>query len=153
MLIEITEKEKGKISKGGMGNALAPPTHPMHDFHVEGLSKDSFAICLSSALKYEWLDDRTKEKAGAILNKWEPLPLSNPDMQDWIHQVLGYFKHCYSKDGVGRNVNTDCVISEEPLDVNRHLGVMYIRSYYPHYCPTDKDFEGAYWGKKPESAA
>jgi len=150
----MEDKTNGRIVNSGMGGFLNPPEHPEHFYSVKQFGPDyfggAFSMSLSSAVECDWLLDSVKAKAKAVLDQWIKPELESEAVQDWICRCLGYFKNCYSKDGVGRNVNTDLIVSKEPLDVNRHLGVMHIRKFYPEYIPSEKDFEGAYWGAKGE---
>ena len=151
---KITEqKERGIITHSGMGGFLNPPTHPEHSYHVEfGLTrkKENKGSCsLSSAVENEWLNDDIRNKAKDLLNNWQAPDINSEDVKKWIFEVLGYFNNCYSKDGITRNVNDGLeVIKGNPFKVgiDKHLGVMLIREFYPEYQPTENDFINAKWG-------
>ena len=149
-------KDKAVIKSGGQGGFLNPPTHPEHNWHVSSVKRDDFSIALSSAVKAEYIVDNVRQRAKEMLDEWEQnKPALDSDIvQDWIHQVLGYFRNCYSKDGIDRKVN-ECLINKgNPFNIGimRHLGVLYILQYYPEYEPKGIDFMNAYWGKKPEES-
>ena len=140
----------GKIVHEGMGSFLEPPTHPSHYYRVKSSYGDTFAMSLEAAAESDWLNYKTRKKAKEILDSWKPLPLNDPRTQDWIHQVLGYFKDCYQGKNGSWNVS-DLEINPniDPIkNQDRHAGVHFIRKYYPHYRLTKKDLEEAYWGKK-----
>ena len=144
------EKVKGRIEKNGMGGFLNPPTHPEHSYRVQG---KGFCMSITVAVQDSMLEECVRARARMLLENWVKPPLKHPEIQDWIYQVLGYFRNCYSKDGAGRNLCKDMVVSEQPLDENRHLGVMHIRNWYPSYVPTKLDFKNAYWGRKKDRSA
>ena len=141
---QMRKSDWGNIMKGGAGGFLNPPTHPEHFLHVGGRR---YSMSLSHAANCNMLDDETREAATSILQAWAAPDIDDPEVVDWIHQVLGYFRDCYSVNGEN-NVNTDLVVSEEQLDINYHFGVMFIRKFYPDYAPSEDDFRQAYWGKK-----
>lgn len=159
-------KLKGRIVRGeGMGSFLCPPGHPTHDYRVEaGLRRkpeNRDLLSLEAAVDCEWLDDATRAAARTILQTWEAnkKPLDSPVVQEWILQVLGYFRNCYCRGDGTRDDDwhvENLVIpgqrgqANKPLPVERHAGVKLIRRFYPEYQPIDTDFSMAYWGKKPE---
>jgi len=141
-------KVGGRIVKGGLGCFLEPPKYPEHYYHVEC---EGEYYCLSSALECEWISGWTKRRIKRLLDNWEKekLPLTHPKVKEWIYKVLGYFRNSYSPDGINRSV-LKCEIKEgNPFEigVDKHLGVMFIRQFYPEYEPTKEDFENAKWGK------
>ena len=144
------EKSRAKIKSGGHGGFLNPPTHPEHDYHVESTKKDDFSISLSSAVETDWIIDSVREKAKEMLDAWVRPDIDSDEVQDWIHQVLGYFENCYSPDGINRNAGNCKITHGNPFEIGimRHLGVLFILQYYPEYEPKGLDFMNAYWGKK-----
>jgi len=150
-------KASGRIVSGGMGAFLNPPTHPEHFRHVETdlrrKPENRGMMSLSAAVDAEWLSDAVRSAARVELRQWDPLPLSHPDVQEWIEQVLGYFKGCYRGPGdepggwhAGKLVIAP---GRDPLaNPADHAGVNLIRKYYPDYVPTREDFAGAHWGSK-----
>ena len=144
----------------GMGGFLNPPTHPEHSISVESIKRDDFCMSLSSAVESDWLSPYVRELARDILNAWVPPALESPAIQEWIAQVLGYFRGCYvGQDKQGnRSWNaSDLRISQDAdpvLGADLHAGVHLIRKYYPEFTPTPAHFAGAYWGtKKVEKSA
>ena len=136
----------GKIVDGSMGSFLEPPTHPNHRFEIRSVYGDTFGVALSSAVDTEWLDDKTKAEAKKIMDDWTALLISNILVEDWIHQVLGYFKNGYK--GQSWNVGDLVFDSRDPVsNQNDHAGVHFIRKYYPQYKLTEADLKQAYWGK------
>ena len=155
-MVTNATKVSGKIAKGGMGCFLNPPKHPEYYCHVKNIAGDKragrFNMSLEAAADSTSLDDHIRGVARKILRQWKPLPLDSEPVQNWIHHVLGYYKNCYSKDGVGHDVNKDMVVDKSgERNLDTHLGVMHIRRYYPEYVPSDADFENAYWGKESVS--
>jgi hypothetical protein len=156
-------KEKGQIVREGMGGFLNPPGHPEHSYSVETdlhrPANDRSAMSLSAAVDCEWLDDATRQAARDILARWrenDRLCLGLPEVKDWIQQVLGYFKGCYSNP----EIDGPEAWHADKLQINAkanpmafsycHAGVHLIRKYYPEYEPTAEDFAEAYWGRKTE---
>lgn len=151
--------EAGRIAKEGMGGFLCPPTHPEHDWHVEtDLTRpkhDRGGMSLSSATTCEWLKRSTREAAKAKLAEWERPALESVEIQDWIHQVLGYFRNCYRNPAApgseqwhaGKMRIPDPAWN--PLEhIDEHAGVHHVREYYPEFMPSAEHFGAAYWGKK-----
>lgn len=156
-------KERGRIRLEGMGGFLNPPGHPEHTSSVETdlrrRPENRGGMSLSSAIGTEWLDDAIRAECRRKLAEWDAnkLPLTDPAVQDWIRQVLGYFRGCYRNTAAPRDEQwhaSELVIDQtrKPLDwQNDHAGVNLIRKYYPDYVPTAEDFAQAYWGTKPNA--
>ena len=140
----------GRIEhNSGCGGFLNPPHHPEHTKSVVGRD---FITSLRSAVNDEWLNNATRNEAQRILDAWQPLPLEHEETQDWIHQVLGYFRHCYLPSNGSKNAS-DLIIDRErdPLEFeDTHRGSDYIREWYPEFVLTAQHLDAAYWGKKPE---
>lgn len=104
----------------------------------------------------EWLDDATREAARAKLDAWfvaRP-PINSEAVQDWIYQVLGYFRGCYQGDeALGEaswhaqnlRIRSDW---DPVLNADSHAGVHHIRQFFPEYGVCKTDFDLAYWGKR-----
>jgi hypothetical protein len=116
-------------------------------------------MSLSAAVESEWLDVGTRRRARALLDVWEKAKpdLGNSEVQDWVHQVLGYFKNCWRGTGQEPECwhvsNLRMTKSGEVPDgykVTDHAGVHYIRKFYPDFFPATDHFTQAYWGTKPE---
>lgn len=140
----------GRIRNQGMGGFLNPPNHPEHTQSVEG---GGYSMSLSEAVKpsSDWLKATTVKRAKALLDSWEPLPINHEDTITWIHQILGYFKDCYKGNGENPwdTSNIRILPRKDPMWFSwydRHVGVHFIRMYYPEYKPTDNDFANAKWG-------
>jgi hypothetical protein len=141
----------GKIVSGGLGGFLNPPGHPENSFHVE--TDLGPRLSLSSAVNRDWLDSKTRQSAEQMLQQWEAGKslISDPDVQNWIRAVLGYFKFCYIRPYFSHNAN-DLLISLKlnPLaNAHTHAGVHFIRAFYPEFHPSSQHFEEAYWGRYP----
>lgn len=146
-----TSRDTLTVRSGGMGGFLNPPTHPEHDFHV-GSARES--MCLTTASYDEGIDPRTRKAAKALLTEWESKkpPLESPEVQAWISEVLGYFRGCYRNphvDGLRQWSASDCIVSDrDPVsNADDHLGVRFIRRFYPTFMPTEAMFKRAKWGK------
>ena len=153
--------EPGVIASGGMGGFLNPPGHPEHTHHIEtDLDKrpqNRGGMSLSSAVACDWLSPAARADAQRLLDQWqENRPaLESPEVQEWIRQVLGYFRGCYRGDGPEPECwNADKLGILKAGDAARpneeHAGVHLIRKYYPDFTPTGEQFSEAYWGTKPE---
>lgn len=151
---------KGTLTNQGMGGFLNPPTHPEHEWSIievngrknpENLEAQSLSGVIGEGSIW---DGFTRGAAKAKLKNWQPLPIDDPAVQDWIQQVLGYFRGCYANPELpepGRwNASTLLISSErDPLEwADLHAGVRLIRKYYPEFQPTREQFAEAYWGMK-----
>jgi hypothetical protein len=156
---------RGRITKGGAGGFLSPPGHPEHSLHVETDLRRRPENRGSLSLRYAaeeatWLDPSTRSAARQVLKAWAAHrpPLESPEIQDWIHQVLGYFRDQYAgmrpgQTGSKWNVSNLRTISDiDPvLNADLHAGVNLIRRFYPEYTPSHEDFKQAYWGQRKAS--
>lgn len=135
-LIELVEEERYRLGRKGQGGFLNPPGHPEHDWSVElgsGRGRDPYgrgSMSLTHALKQSDVDDETKKRIQDLLDRWEKSKpsLSDPKIQDWVRQVMGYFKGGYEDKGVE-----------------------FIKKYYPEFELTPEITAQAYWGTKKES--
>jgi hypothetical protein len=155
------------VVSGGMGGFLNPPQHPEHTMHVEtdlNRSRNNRgSMSLSYAVECDYIDPAIRARVRCILSQWEAPPLESPAVQDWIRQVLGYFKGCYrnTKAPEGQQWNADKLVVNNLIDplwisqesgrpfADDHAGVNLIRKFYPEFVPTVAHFATAYWGKKP----
>lgn len=160
-------KEDARVTSGGMGGFLCPPGHPEHSYHVETdlmrRPENRGGMNLSSAVESDWLEEDAPEArnaARALLLAWEceKKPIADPEVQDWIAHVLGYFRGCYK--GPGNEPEcwhaSDLHIHQGAdtlpgADWRKHAGVHLIQNYYPDYKPCADDFARAYWGEKPKA--
>lgn len=152
-------RRDARIVSSGQGGFLDPPEYPTHTHHVqtdlrrrpENRGSMSLAYAAEDA---PWLDPDTKRQAKALLDKWKSNrpALDSQKVQDWIHQVLGYFKNAYAKtfEGPQRwNVSNLVYDDRDPVvNADLHAGVHLIRKYYPEFVPTQQDFARAYWGTR-----
>lgn len=146
------ETETHKIVYRGMG-FLSPPTHPEHDYSVSSFrgAREVGGTSLSSAVNAEFLSEPIRRSAAGILSAWKAPAVDSPEVQGWILQVLGYFRHCYRdpQAGEGEQWYADKLIISESSrgrKVEDHAGVHLIRRYYPEFTPTAEHFAGARWG-------
>ncbi len=146
----LIKKQQGIIAQGGMGGFLNPPHHPEHTMHVQTnlrrKPENRDCMSLSQASYDNSLTIETRKLAKSILENWEAtkLPLEDSEIQEWILQVLGYFKSRYY-----RPYSSVLMINARlnPLaNSHIHRGVAHIREFYPQYVPTMAHFEEAYWG-------
>jgi hypothetical protein len=146
--------QKGRIINKGMGLPLCPPGHPMRTHSVEIdlclKPRNRTRLPLIEAIDSPQLDAATRAAAQRALSHWKKLPLDAPEVQDWILQVLGYYRGCYNftpKNDQGwlfANLTIDK--EADPLEyVDCHAGVHHIRLYYPEYQPTRTQFRKARW--------
>lgn len=149
----------GRIVKTGMGGFLNPPYHPEHNYSVETDLRrhrdNRGGMSLSAALGDISLPLPVRQAAARLLSNWacNRPHIDSEAVRDWIAQVLGYFRGCYKGQGETPWSAGDLRIAPEAdpmLNSELHAGVHCIRGYYPEYRPTQADFDGAYWGQKPE---
>jgi hypothetical protein len=150
-----TTKEVGRLARGGAGGFLNPPTHPEHDWHIETdlrrRPENRGFMALNSAIDCDWLADGTRASARRKLAEWVRPALDSPEVQAWIHQVLGYFRGCYQGNAdLGEkswHVSNLKIDNRDPMtSVDTHAGVRLIRKYYPEFLPTAEHFAKAKWG-------
>lgn len=136
--------ERAYIRNTGMGGFLNPPTHPEHYYSVETTTS---SMSLTVASTDQDLRPKIKEAATKLLNDWQPPDLDQ--IQDWVHQILGYFRNCYKGEGEKPwNAGNLVITAIHPGGINAHAGVHFIRKYYPDFQPNKKQFDYAYWGSK-----
>jgi len=136
--------ERAHIRNDGMGGFLNPPTHPEHYYSVETTSS---SMCLTSAATDECLRPKVRAAAIKMLADWRKPNLC--DVQEWVYQVLGYFRNCYKGTGDHPwNAGNLTITPIHPDGVEAHAGVHLIRKYYPDFQPTARQFNRAYWGTK-----
>lgn len=143
--------EKARIvTTSGMGNFLNPPTHPEHTTHVETdlnrKKENRDVMSLTVAAESDW--HNCQQQAKKILADWKTPDINSPEIQDWIHRIMGYFKDCYIPVN-GKRTASDLLIQPMWNPVarqNHHAGVLHIRDYYPHFILTAEHVKNAYWG-------
>lgn len=143
------------IKQGSAGSFLEPPTHPSHHYEVTG---HGYFASIMAAAKDPEVDIYTRTQAKTILRKWRAPAITNKEVQDWIYQVLGYFKHCYKsldpsldeeETWYASNVRIDTEL-DPVVNQNQHVGVHFIKKYYPKFVLTHTIAAQAYWGTKHE---
>jgi hypothetical protein len=55
--------------------------------------------------------------------------------EGWQRFIYGYFKNCYSKDGVDRDVSKCLVVTGSGMNPEHHLGYMTVKEYFPDATP------------------
>lgn len=53
----------------------------------------------------------------------------------WVRNVYGYFRNCYSPDGVSQNASDAAIERNSHRPPEHHLAVMAIRKYFPDHEP------------------
>lgn len=119
-------------TKNGQGGFLNPPQHAEHIYSIiekrGGHETDSMS--LSYAAGCEYLPARVRARARALLAQ-HPGKMS----EEWVHSVYNYFRNCYSRDGINRNVS-DCIVSKaNTYPADYHLAYLFIREFFPDYPP------------------
>lgn len=125
------------IAHEGMGNFLCPPGHASHsysvrEYNVHGRSREQGSMSLEYAATCEYAPEHIRE---AVKRKLAELP--GTFTPEWEREVYQYFKHCYSPDGLTRDV-TKCEIVRGETPQQRpdwHLGYLCVRKYFPDAKP------------------
>jgi hypothetical protein len=149
-----------KIVRNGVGDFLDPPEYPTHEYHVQTdlrrRPENRGGMALTYAVEEApWLDPETKREAKALIDKWKTSrpALNSQKVQDWIYQVLGYFKNSYRNPSAGaQQWHASKLVFDDTRDpvqnADDHAGVHLIRKCYPDFSPDQQDFALAYWGKR-----
>jgi len=137
----------GKIVGGALGSFLCPPGHPNYYHHISG---PKFLISLTYAVESDDVHPEMRGRAQAILNRYKLPPINDPQVQDWIYRVMGYFRGCYvGKEGSWQASDLVIDSTRDPIKhQNEHAGVHLIRQYYPEFKLTKTILKKAYWGEK-----
>lgn len=153
-----TRRRDARVVSGGQGGFLDPPEYPTHQYHIETdlrrRPENRGGMSLIAAAEAPWLDPDTRREARELISKWKKQrpALSAASVQDWIRQVLGYFKNGYRNPGAGsKQWDASALIFDErdPVEnADDHAGVHLIRKYYPEFNPGRQDFARAHWGKR-----
>jgi hypothetical protein len=140
-----------RIVNKGYGSWMLPPNHPDHSYCVEyWRSRQPEIMTLAQAIDDPRIEPAIKEQCQEIMDQWELPPIY--DNAEWVYMVLGYYRYCYAEQTPGGsyypNVRLWGDMASDPLEyANVHIGVMFVRSFYPDYEPTKGDFEHAYYGE------
>lgn len=127
----------------GMGGFLNPPGHPEHDYSIHGFrgGHEVESTCLTRCLD-DYYRGAVRGSAKGLLKRWEKNRPAIPP-REWMIEVYKYFKHCYSKDGINRDVDScvtygkfwDNAEQEQHENPYHHLGYMFVKSFYPVHEP------------------
>jgi hypothetical protein len=154
----------------GMGGFLNPPGHPEHTMSVSRRYANGREYGCSSLTNFledahPWIGNDAAVRANirGVLKRWEDSKpaLETVAVQEWVLQVLGYFRHCYRNPSLNA---PECwhaqhmIMGETQARImdlleNDHAGVHHIRKYYPEFQPREEHWRGAYWGTKPAAAS
>jgi len=125
------------IVKDGMGAMLNPPNDAEHKFHVKERKVSTRYTVGDMSLRHALTCDYVPASVKAEVEKL--LALHKGELtEEWEHTCYNYFRNCYSKDGVSRNVNDNMVIdrtNSQPIE--HHLAYMHIKTFFPDYKPNE----------------
>jgi hypothetical protein len=99
-------------SEHGMGSFLDPPNSPQMQYEVIGwysahrTREPDCMMSLESALKDDDIPEGMKRRIRKLYEDADMQPT-----EEWLEQVYGYFKNCYSPDGEDRNVSNCLIVS------------------------------------------
>lgn len=150
----------------GMGSFLDPPNSPQAEYEVLGwysahrTREPDCSMSLEAALADPDVPEGMKRRIRELF--------TNADMQpteEWLSQVYGYFKNCYSPDGEDRNVSNCLIVTpdpdggyklgtfgrdghvDEPPPIETSLAVMHVRKWFPDHEPRPDLLVSGQWGK------
>jgi hypothetical protein len=138
-------KEAAQIIEG-TGHCLPerPPGHPDLRYAV---TIPLGAMSVSFAVECGYLDEAVKAKCRKLLDDYMAgIPsLDSPEVQAWVRIVLGRFKTRYRPAKDTQPIWSMSSLEEHPdwdqmAHVDRHAGVVWIRSFYPDFTPTAEQF-------------
>jgi hypothetical protein len=123
-----------RIVPGSMGSFLCPPGHPMLFHHIEHGKKDdpNLMVGLDYALDESNIDVSNTLRA-RVRKMYDDAELVNSEL--WQRSVYGYFKNCYSPDGVDRNVSKCVIDNTDTRPPEHHLAYLTVRRYFPDAQP------------------
>lgn len=139
-LVAKIGREAYYVEDSGMGGFLNPPGDAEHDFHL--VVRAGGREVGGGSLRYMLQQDQLP---AVVRDAIERLLAEHPGerTEEWVASVYRHFAHCYSPDGINRNVG-DCVIyshrngnydSEQHANPERHLAVLFIRTFDPTHAP------------------
>lgn len=156
----------------GMGSFLDPPNSPQAQYEVHmwyGAHRTREADCIMSlegALKDPDVPESIKRRIRKLFEDADMRPT-----EEWLSQVYGYFKNCYSPDGVDRNVSRCLIVTlakqqpqregeryrvgsfgehaygDDPPPIETSLAVIYVRHWFPDHEPRADLLIHGRWGK------
>ena len=137
-----------KVVSGSMGNFLCPPTYPTHFFHVETdrnrRKENRGGVSLESAKDYSWIHESARVEAYKLLRDWQRPAIDSEEIEDWIVEVLRYFKNCYlsSKQVASGKRNVSDLICNSEFNPYAYkdiqAGTAFIQRYYPDFVCTNR---------------
>lgn len=120
-----------RIRKQGMGGFLNPPGHADREYAVE--EYDGTELIGAMSLSYAagtgtgtWVPEDIKTRCRKLLAE---MPGTYTDA--WEREVYTYFAHCYSPDGVERNVSKCVIDLTDALNPEHHLAYLHVRGFFP----------------------
>ena len=116
-------------------------------------------MSLTYAAECGWLPECLRNQAGTMIACWKSdNPFFNrqdPELLDWAHQCLGYFRNCWLDERLDLKTARNCaylIIDPKPEATPDNVllmrGVDHIREFFPSFLPTTEDLNSAYWGQK-----
>ena len=159
----MTKRPTEKLVAGSAGCFLDPPSFPTHRWHIETdcnrHKENRGSISLTYAAECSWLPECLRNQAQAMINSWkQDNPFFNrqdPELLDWAHQCLGYFRNCWLDERLDLTAARKCenlIIDPKPEATPDNVllmrGVDHIREFFPSFLPTAEDLDSAYWGSK-----
>jgi len=148
-----------KIANTGCGGFLAPPNHPTKDKCIEEYEgSELVGIYSIEHTDRTNCDSIFMLRCLELIDIWKEskLAINCEETEDWIHQVLGYFRGGYGNPNIPEperwNVSNLEFDNRDPLiNFADSAGVHCIRKFYPEYIPIKSDFDNAYWGERKEN--
>jgi hypothetical protein len=120
------------VDKGACG-FLNPPGHAEHNYSIveNRGGHDVGFMSLGYAVKEGYLPAPVKREAQ---RKLDAMPGDAKD-EAWIASVYNYFRHCYSPDGIDRDVNKMIISQMHTLLPEHHLGYLFIKQFDLDHTP------------------
>jgi hypothetical protein len=145
------------IEDHGQGGFMDPPGYPTHTHRVESdlrrAPHNRGSTSVSYAAEDKYIDPDTRQEIRALLSKWKKNrpPITAPEVQAWVLQVLGYFRNAYGNPTIegAKKWDASNLVFDNDRDpvkgADDHAGVHLIRKFYPEFSPTRQDFTSAGW--------
>lgn len=115
----------------GIGGFLTPPGHASQDYSVEEWRGSRSAeaettMSVEYAIREEYVPAKIRAACARVLKT-----NTGNITEEWTRSVYAYFRHCYSPDGIDRNVSHCLIVKDDEQlpPAEHHLAYLHVREY------------------------